>query len=180
MKTSSLIRACLVACSLILAACASSGKFQQDYKNGAQFNDLHTYQWRALSLEIDGASQAQLQQLLDAQLLRQGYRLVDSNPDMLLDAQAFSRAKQGGNTGIGIGIGLPVGRNGSIGLGTSQILNGKTKQEAVIVVDITRSDTNTLVWRGNAEAMPLNYFELRNEDKLRTSISSLLSQFPPK
>lgn len=163
----------------LLSACAATPKYRQDAKSSAQFSDLKTYQWRSASVEIPGANQAQLQQLLDEQLLRQGYRLVQDKPDMLLDMQAFTRVSQGGNTGLGIGIGLPVGRHGSIGLGTSQVL-GRGKQEAVLVLDITRADSNTLVWRGSAEAMPLGYFNLGSEPKLRDSLAKLLAQFPPQ
>ncbi len=163
--------------SLLLAACASP-KFQQDAKSGSVLNDLHTYQWRSVDVDIAGANKAQVQQLLDEELLRQGYRQVtQGTPDMLLDVQAFSRVSQGGSTGIGIGIGLPVGRGGSIGLGTSQIM-GRNKQEGVIVLDITRADSNALVWRGSAESLPLNYFEPAKEQQLRDSLSRLLAQFP--
>ena len=80
--------------------------------------------------------------------------------------------------GIGIGIGLPIGTNGSIGLGTSSPL-GKGKQEGVMVIDITQAATNTLIWRGNAEAIPLINFTLGAEQKLRASIAELLTPFPP-
>ncbi|ACE86173.1 DUF4136 domain-containing protein [Cellvibrio japonicus] len=178
MTRHSLFSPWLLLLSIILVGCASP-KYQQDSKSGAVLNDLHTYQWRSLDVEIAGANKAQIQQLLDEQLLRQGYRLATDKPDMLLDLQAFSRVSQGGNTGIGIGIGLPVGRHGSVGLGTSQIL-GRNKQEGVVVLDITRTDNNTLVWRGSAESLPLSYFELGKEQKLRDSLNKLLAQFPPQ
>lgn len=175
MTLPSLHRHWLLLFSLLLTACASP-KFQQDAKSGAVLTDLHTYQWRSVAVDIPGANQAQVQKLLDEELLRQGYRQVEGTPDMLLDLQAFSRVSQGGSTGIGIGIGLPVGRGGSIGLGTSQIM-GRNKQEGVIVLDITRADSNTLVWRGNAESLPLNYFEPVKEQQLRDSLGRLLAQF---
>ena len=105
--------------------------------------------------------------------------LADTSADLLIDMQVFSRVSTGGNTSIGIGIGLPVGGNGSIGLGTSQIL-GKGKQEGVIVIDITQTSSNTLIWRGNAEGIPLINFSLKAEQKLRESVSKLLAPFPPQ
>lgn len=168
----------LLCLSLVLGACASP-KFHQDFKDGALFNDLKTYQWRSLDIQITGAAQTQLQQLVDAQLQLQGYQLATDKPDILIDLQGFTRVSQGGNTSLGIGIGLPIGRHGSIGLGTGKLL-GQGKQEAVLVLDISRADSNTLVWRGNAEAIPLSYFALSAEPKLRDSISRLVSQFPPQ
>jgi hypothetical protein len=164
--------------ALLLSACAAP-KYQQDFKAGTQFNDLKTYNWRNLDVQIEGASKPQLQRLLDEQLQRQGYQLAQDKPDMLLDIQGFTRISQGGNTSLGIGIGLPIGRHGSFGLGTGQQL-GKGKQEAVLVLDISRTNSNVLVWRGNAEGIPLAYFKLGSEPKLRESISKLLTQFPPK
>jgi hypothetical protein len=164
--------------ALILSACAAP-KYQQDFKAGTQFSDLKTYSWRNLDVQIEGASKPQLQRLLDEQLQSQGYQLVQDKPDMLLDMQGFTRVSEGGNTSLGIGIGLPVGSHGSIGLGTDKMI-GQGKQEAVIVLDISRADSNTLVWRGNAEKIPLSHFKLDSEQKLRDSISKLLTQFPPK
>lgn len=168
----------LIAMAFLLNACAAP-KYQQDFKEGAQFSDLKTYSWRNLDVQIEGGSQSVLERLFDEQLQLKGFQRVSENPDMLLDVQGFTRVSQGGNTSLGIGIGLPVGRNGSVGLGTGKLL-GQGKQEAVIVLDVTRSDSNTLVWRGNAEGIPLVYFKLNSEPKLRDSITKLLANFLPK
>lgn len=168
----------LLILTVILGACASP-KYQQDFKEGAKFNDLKTYSWRSLDIQIEGATRIQLEKLVDEQLLLQGFQRVQDNPDMLLDMQGFTRVSQGGNTSLGIGLGLPIGRHGSVGLGTGKML-GQGKQEAVIVLDVSRADSNTLIWRGNAEAIPLVYFKLNSEPKLRESIRKLVTQFPPQ
>lgn len=164
--------------AIFLSACASP-KYQQDFKEGAKFDDLKTYSWRSLDVQIEGSDRAQFERLFDEQLQQQGFQRVAEKSDMLLDVQGFTRISQGGNTSLGIGIGLPIGRNGSVGLGTGKML-GQGKQEAVIVLDVTRTDSNTLVWRGNVEGIPLVYFKLNSEPKLRESINKLLVQFPPK
>ena len=168
----------LLILTVILGACASP-KYQQDFKEGAKFNDLKTYSWRSLDIQIEGATRIQLEKLVDEQLLLQGFQRVQDNPDMLLDMQGFTRVSQGGNTSLGIGLGLPIGRHGSVGLGTGKML-GQGTQEAVIVLDVSRADSNTLIWRGNAEAIPLVYFKLNSEPKLRESIRKLVTQFPPQ
>jgi hypothetical protein len=84
----------------------------------------------------------------------------------------------GGNTSIGVGIGMPVGSHGGVGMSTGQTL-GQGKQEGVIVIDITQSSSNSLIWRGNAEGIPLINFSLKAEQKLRESFSQLLTPFPP-
>jgi hypothetical protein len=163
---------------LLVGGCANI-HYASDYKSGTDFTGLITYSWRAVTVDVGGTDQAMLQRLADDQLRAQGFKAVQKNADLLIDMQIFSRISRGGNTSIGIGIGLPIGRNGSIGLGTGQTL-GKGKQEGVIVFDITQASSNTLIWRGNAEGIPLINFSLQAENKLRETFSQLLSPFPPK
>ena len=161
----------------LLSACANI-QYVDDHKAGTDFSHLKTYRWRSVDVDIGGVNKQFLQQLADEQLRAQGFTPADSNADMLIDMQVFSRISRGGNTSIGIGIGLPVGRHGNVGLGTGQTL-GQGKQEGVIVIDITQSSNNTLVWRGNAEGIPLIHFSLNAEQKLRESFTQLLQLFPP-
>ncbi len=163
---------------LLLGACAQI-RYSDDFKSGTEFTDLRSYQWRSVSVDIGGADKNLLQHLADSQLASQGLVAAEKDPDLLLDLQAFSRVSSGGNTSIGIGIGMPVGRHGSIGLGTGKLL-GQGKQEGVILVDITLAKSNTLIWRGTAEGIPLINFSLNAEHKLGESISQLLQQFPPQ
>jgi Domain of unknown function (DUF4136) len=163
---------------MLVSGCASV-KYADDFKSGADFSQIKTYSWRAATVDIVGADKPGLQRMVDEQLQSQGYQLVDQGADVWVDLQLFSRVSKGGNTSIGIGLGLPIGRNGSIGLGTGKML-GQGKQEGVLVIDITEQTSNTLVWRGNAEGIPLLYFSLKSEPKLRENIRQLLMQFPPK
>jgi hypothetical protein len=165
--------------ALILLGACTNTRYGDDFKSGTDFNNLKTYQWRGVTVDIAGTDKAFLQRLADDQMRAQGFVASDTNPDLLLDLQVFSRVSSGGNTSIGIGIGMPVGRHGNIGLGTGQIL-GRGKQEGVMVIDITQTQSNTLIWRGTAEGIPLINFSLKAENKLRESFTQLLQQFPPK
>ncbi|WP_062061648.1 DUF4136 domain-containing protein [Cellvibrio sp. OA-2007] len=163
---------------MLLSACTNI-QYADDYKSGTDFSGLKTYNWRAISVDIGGIDKTVLQKIADEQLHAQGFILADTSAELLIDMQVFSRVSKGGNTSIGIGIGLPVGRNGSIGLGTGQTL-GKGKQEGVIVIDITQTSSNQLIWRGNAEGIPLIHFSLKAEQKLRETFNKLLTPFPPQ
>jgi hypothetical protein len=169
----------LMSVLLVLLSACSNIKYADDYKSGTNFSGLTTYNWRAVTVDIGGTDKDFLQRIADEQLRAQGFVLADTSAELLIDMQVFSRVSKGGNTSIGIGIGLPVGRNGSIGLGTGQTL-GKGKQEGVIVIDITQTSTNQLIWRGNAEGIPLVNFSLKAEQKLRETFSKLLAPFPPE
>lgn len=168
----------LLAATLLLLGACTQVRYGDDFKSGTQFDGLRTYQWRSVAVDVGGTDKSTLQRLADDQLRSQGFTPTDKDPDLLMDLQVFSRESKGGNTSIGIGIGMPVGRHGSIGLGTGQIL-GKGKQEGVMVVDITQATSNTLIWRGTAEGIPLINFSLKAENKLRESFTQLLKQFPP-
>jgi hypothetical protein len=161
------------------SAC-SEISYQNDFKADTDFSHLKTYQWRNLSLDTITQNQITIQQIADAQLLTQGYRRVNDKADLWLDLQTIVRQRKQGSTQLGIGIGLPVGRHGNIGLGTGQTLPlGKKQQEATLIVDMTRTDNNQLIWRGTAEAIPLSYFSLKEEQHLRETLNKLLAQFPP-
>lgn len=174
-----LVSICLMSGLLLLLSACTNIKYADDYKTGTNFTGLKTYNWRAITVDAGGVDKAFLQNLADEQLRSQGFVLADTSADLLIDMQVFSRISTGGNTSIGIGIGLPVGNNGSIGLGTGQTL-GKGKLEGVIVIDITQTTSNVLIWRGNAEGIPMINFSLKAEQKLRETFSKLLMPFPPQ
>lgn len=169
----------VILCFLYFITACSNTRYAQDYKSGTDFSGLKTYSWRAVTVDISSAQKPFLQRLVDEQLQAQGYTQINEQADFFVDMQVFTRTSAGGNTSIGIGVGLPVGRNGNIGLGTSSPF-GKGKQEGVIVIDLTQTDTNTLIWRGNAEGIPLINFKLGAEQKLRESIAKILAPFPPQ
>lgn len=169
----------LAVTTLILLSACTQIKYSDDFKSGTDFNGVKTYQWRSVSVDIGGTDKAFMQKLADDQLHAQGLIATEKDPDILLDLQVFSRVSSGGNTSIGIGVGMPVGRNANIGLGTSQIM-GRGKQEGVIVIDVTQTKSNALIWRGTAEGIPLINFSLKAENKLRESFTQVLQQFPPK
>ena len=176
--TAKLIRSSLLAALVLCLTACSSTRYNHDFKSGSDFSQLKTFAWRSAAVKIEGISTNFLQRLVDEQLSAQGFTPNATNPDFLIDMQGFSRASQGGNTQLAIGVGIPLGRNGSIGLGSGQTL-GRGKQEGVITLDITQTKSNSLLWRGSAEGIPLITFKLSAENKLRETIHTLLAEFPP-
>lgn len=176
--TSSIIRFCLLLLAVSVYGCAST-KYNQDYKPETSFSHLKTYTWRHASSDIAGVDDQQLQHLADNQLASQGYTRTDTNADMLLDLNLVTRISTGSSTGIGLSIGLPIGQHGSIGLGGGKSVPND-KLEGVILIDITDNISNSLIWRGSAEGVPMQDFSLKAEDKLAMVLKKLLSQFPPK
>ena len=177
-KVSSALHLCLLLLTvLFLNGCAST-KYNQDYRPGTDFSNLHTYSWRNASSDIAGVDTARLQGFADQQLRTQGYSRVASGGDMLLDMNIISRVSTGRSTGIGLSFGIPIGQHGSIGVGSGKSISND-KLEGVILIDITKAASNSLLWRGSAEGIPLKDFSLQSEAKISSAISQLLAQFPP-
>lgn len=162
----------------LLAGC-SSPQYSRDFKPDTGFQNYQTYSWRQASSDVAGVNQERIQSLINHQLSRQGLRQSDQEPDFLVDLHIFLQTAAAPSTGIGIGIGLPVGRHGSIGLGSSQLLN-RSKQVSVIVVDFTDSLNNSLLWRGSANNIPVKNLAPENNDQLAKILEKLLIQYPPQ
>lgn len=169
----------LLLLTVILVSACAGPKFQQDYRPDSNFSHLKTYSWRQISTEIPGTESSQLQRLADNQLRTNGYVLNNESPDMILDMTVVTRVSTGSSTGVGLSIGLPIGRNGSIGLGGGKSIPND-KFEGVILLDVTESKNNDLLWRGSAEGIPLTHFELKNQTQLDLVMGKLIKQFPPR
>ena len=168
----------LLACTL--NGCATSNKITQDFKTGTDFTTYKTFSWHNFSSDIMGSDQLAIQHAVEQQLTLQGFKLVTEMPDLVLDLNIIKHAVTPSSTGVGISIGLPIGRHAAIGLGTNKLLNRDDQMAGLIILDITAKNTNQILWRGSAEDVPLNYFSLRSQAELTKVLNNLVQQFPPK
>lgn len=167
---------------LFITGCATKNKVTQDFKPGTDFRSYKTFNWHNFSSDISTSNQIAIQREVEQQLSQQGFQLVPATgaADLVLDLTIIKQLASASNTGVGLSIGLPIGRSGSIGLGTSKLLGNDDKYAALIILDITAQATNQVLWRGSAEDVPLDHFSLRNEVKLNGVLTNLIKQFPPK
>jgi Domain of unknown function (DUF4136) len=168
------------ALAITLTGCASHNKITQDFKSDTDFVIYKTFSWRKSSSEIKTANTAAMQTIVDTTLTQQGFQRVDTNADMLLDLSVITQSSSGKSTGVNFSVGLPIGGSGAIGLGTSKLLGHNNTQEGLFILDISTQKTNQIIWRGTLEAIPMNYFLLRNQSKLNAAIKKCVTQFPPK
>jgi Domain of unknown function (DUF4136) len=166
--------------ALTLSGCATTNKVTQDYKPDTDFRPYKTFSWHNFSSDVVSADQVAIQRAVEQQLNQQGFELVSGLSDLVLDLTIIKQAAAPSSSGIGLSIGLPIGRHGSIGLGTSKLLGNDPKTEALIIVDITAQASHQILWRGTAESIPLSDFTLQNQVKLNARLRDLLQQFPPK
>lgn len=165
---------------ILLNGCATHNNITQDYKPDTDFRPYKTFSWHNYSSDVVNADQLAIQRAVEQQLSQQGFTEVSGLSDLVLDLTIIKQAASPSSTGLGISIGLPIGRHGAIGLGTNKLLGNKPKMEALIIVDITAQASRQILWRGTAENIPLSDFTLQNQAKLNTTLRVLLQQFPPK
>lgn len=170
----------IIACSLSLFGCATSNKVSQDFKPETHFGNFKTLTWNNFSSDIPIANHIAIRNIIEQNLTQQGFQLVTTNADLLLNINIIAQEKSAASPRFGLSLGLPIGNHGGIGLGTSKSLGSTNQQEGLIIIDITATETNQVIWRGTAEAIPIDYFSLRNEQHLNVLLKRLIAQFPPK
>lgn len=170
----------LAAC-IVLIACAAQPTAEVDYDTGADFAALKTYGWmpatgNAASNEL---LVKRIRSTVDSQLQAKGYALVANNPDFLIAMQLSGKTAYGGSTGVGMSVGIPVGRVGRISVG-----GGKSKPiektEGTLVLDFLDSTTKALVWQGIASRTVRPAASPEEQQKrINEVVAELLARFPP-
>lgn len=171
---------CMMSMIFMLSGCATTNKVTQDYQPDTDFRPYKTFSWHNYSSEVVSADQVAIQRAVEQQLSQQGFTLVPGLSDLVLDMTIIKQTASTNSTSLGLSIGLPIGRHGSVGLGTSKLLGDNTQTEALIILDITAQASHQILWRGTAENIPLSNFTQQSQVKLNARLRDLLQQFPPK
>jgi hypothetical protein len=171
--------AVLIGATSLLLACATTNKVTQDFKEGTNFQQYKTFSWHNFSSDIQGTDQLAIQNQIEQLLTQKGFKKIDSNADLVLDLNIIKQRNTGSGGGVGLSIGLPLGRHGGVGLGTSKLLDGSDKMAGLIILDITAQQTSQVIWRGSAGSVPMTYFFARNQAQLQSILRDLVNQFPP-
>jgi hypothetical protein len=117
---------------------------------------------------------------VDSQLQAKGHALTADTADFLIAMQLSGKTAYGGSTGVGVSVGVPVGRAGriSVGGGKSKLIE---KKEGTLVLDFLDAKTKSLVWRGTASGAvrPATSPE-EQQQRINEVIAELLTRFPLK
>ena len=174
------LRLSLMVVFITLVGCATANKVTQDYKPDTDFHSYKTFSWHNFSSDIANTDQLAIQHAVEQQLTQQGFSLVNANPDLILDLNIIKQRSSGAGGGVGLSIGLPIGNHGSIGLGTNKRLDNDNQMAGLIILDITAPQSNQVIWRASAEAVPVSYIFLRNQALQNSELNNLVKQIPPK
>jgi hypothetical protein len=168
---------------MVLAACATSpsADIDCDYDTAADFNALKTFAWTAPTgnAVADELLVKRIRGAVDTQLQAKG-RTAAANPDFLIGMQLSGKTTYGGSVGVGMSVGIPVGRAGrvSVGGGKSKPIE---KKEGTLVLDFLDAKTKSLLWRATASgAVEPSSTPEYQQNRINAVVAEMLSYFPPK
>ena len=152
-----------------------------DYDTAANFDGLKSYSWMppAGNAASDELLVKRIKNSLDTQLQAKGRATAEANPDFLIGMQLSGKTTYGGSTGVGVSVGIPVGRAGrvSVGGGKSQAIE---KKEGQLVLDFVDAKSKSLLWRATASgAVNPGQTPEQQQQRINGVIAEMLSQFPP-
>ena len=153
-----------------------------DYDTGANFGALKSYSWMPPTGNAVGDELLvkRIKTSVDTQLQAKGPVPAEANPDFLIGMQLSGKSTYGGSTGVGVSVGIPVGRAGrvSVGGGKSQAIE---KKEGQLVLDFVDAKSKSLLWRATASgAVEPKSTPEQQQQRINLVIAEMLSYFPPK
>jgi len=171
-----------LATCIVMVGCAAPLTMDFDYDTEADFAALKTYDWMPATgnAAADELLVKRIRNAVDSQLQAKGHALAAGTPDFLIAMQLSGKTAYGGSTGVGVSVGVPVGRAGRISVG-----GGKSKpiekKEGTLVLDFLDAKTKSLVWRGTASgAVEPAASPEAQQQRINEVIAELLARFPPK
>jgi len=174
-----------LALAVITAGCAttpgSDVDVTFDYDTAANFDALKSYSWMPAAGNAAGDELLvkRIKNSLDSQLQAKGRAPAEASPDFLIGMQLSGKTTYGGSTGVGVSVGIPVGRAGrvSVGGGKSQAIE---KKEGQLVLDFVDAKSKSLLWRATASgAVNPGQTPEQQQQRINGVIAEMLSQFPP-
>jgi len=164
---------------LILIGC-SSLKTNHDYDPTVDFSSLKTFGWIPMKGNPGGSEltvKRVIQSVNDA-LAAKGLTLRQEEPDFMIGMQVSGKTSYGGSTGLGVSVGVPVGKTHvRVGGGRSK---AREKHEGSLLLDFINPQDKSLIWRGTATgAINPNASPQEQQEVIGRAVSQMLSQFPP-
>jgi hypothetical protein len=160
---------------------AASLSVNYDYDTAVDFATLKTFDWMPATGNAAGDELLvkKIRNTVDAQLQAKGRKIATDNPNFLIGMELSGKTTYGGSTGVGVSIGIPVGRAGRISVGGGKSKPRETK-EGTLVMDFVDAKTKSLVWRATAtDAVDPSASPEEKQQKINEVIAAMLAHFPP-
>jgi len=153
-----------------------------DYDTAADFAALKTFDWMPATGNAAGDELLvkKIRNTVDSQLQAKGCSKAADNPDFLIGMELSGKTVSGGSVGVGMSVGIPVGRAGTVSVGGGK-RKSRDKQEGTLVIDFVDAKTKSLVWRSTVtDAVDPSATPEQKQKKIDEVIAAMLAQFPPK
>jgi hypothetical protein len=153
-----------------------------DYDTAADFDALKTFDWMPATGNAAGDELLvkRIRSTVDAQLQAKGRTMSADNPDFLIGMELSGQTITGGSVGVGMSVGIPVGRRGSLSVGGGKSRSSE-KKEGTLVMDFVDAKTKSLIWKATVtDAVDPSASAEQKQKKIDEVIAAMLAQFPPK
>jgi len=171
----------LVLCTVVTGY-AGSLPVTSDYDTAANFDAMQTFDWMPATGNAAGDELLvkRIRNSVDTQLQAKGRKMSAENPDFLIGMELSGKTITGGSTGVGVSVGIPVGRMGRVSVGGGKSKTSE-KKEGTLVIDFVDAKTKSLVWRATVtDAVNPNATPEQKQQKIDSVIAEMLTQFPPR
>jgi hypothetical protein len=171
----------LVIC-IAMAGCATPLAVTSDYDTAVDFTALKTFDWMPATGNAAGDELLvkKFRNTVDAQLKAKGRTMTADNPDFLIAMELSGRTTYGGSTAVGMSVGIPVGRAGSVSVGGGKS-KPREKKEGVLVLGFLDPKSMSLLWRATATAeVKGSATAEEQQQKISEVIAAMLAHFPPQ
>jgi hypothetical protein len=171
-----------LAICITMAGCSTAPTVTFDYDTQQDFAALKTFSWMPATGNAAGDELLvkKIRNTLDAQLKAKGRTQTAGNPDFLIAMQLSGKTTYGGSTGVGVSVGIPVGRAGSLSVGGGKS-KANEKKEGTLLLDFLDAKTKSLVWRATASgAVDPAATPEEQQQRINEVIAAMLAYFPPK
>jgi hypothetical protein len=171
---------------LVLMLCISVAGYaapavNYDYDTAADFAALKTFDWMPATGNAAGDELLvkKIRNTVDAQLQAKGCSMATANPDFLIGMELSGKTVNSGSVGVGVSVGIPVGRMGRVSVGGGKS-KASEKKEGTLVMSFVDAKTRSLVWRATVtDAVNPSATPEEKQKKIDEVIAAMLAQFPP-
>lgn len=153
-----------------------------DYDTAADFTVLKTFDWMPATGNAAGDELLvkKIRNTVNTQLQAKGRNPAADNPDFLIGMSLSGKTVNSGSVGVGVSVGIPVGRAGRLSVGGGKS-KAKEKTEGTLVMDFVDAKTKSLVWRATfTDAVNPSATPEQKQQKIDGVIAAMLEQFPPR
>lgn len=153
-----------------------------DYDTAADFAALKAFDWMPATGNAAGDELLvkKIRNTVDTQLQAKGCKMSADNPDFLIGMELSGKIVNSGSVGVGVSVGIPVGRAGRLSVGGGKS-KSREKTEGTLVMSFVDAKTRSLVWRATVtDAVNPSATPEQKQQKIDAVIAAMLAQFPPK